>query len=68
VVDRKAVTGVALVGRRAVEQVDHYEGDHHGAPIFVLSDRLRPALAVIDTSVVCFVSRAKAEWLLDKSP
>jgi len=32
-------TGAVLVGRRTAEQAGHYKGDHHGAPIFVLSHR-----------------------------
>jgi dihydrofolate reductase len=31
--------GAALVGRRTAEQVDHWGGDIHGVPIFVLSHR-----------------------------
>ncbi len=30
-------TGAVLAGRRTVEQVDHWKGDHHGVPIFVPS-------------------------------
>lgn len=33
--DEMNATGAVLVGRRTVEQVDHYKGDHHGVPIFV---------------------------------
>ena len=29
--------GAVLAGRRTVEQVDHWGGDHHGRPIFVPS-------------------------------
>lgn len=31
--------GAVLTGRRTVEQVDHYGGDHHGVRIFVVSHR-----------------------------
>src|SRR5207244_4659059 len=31
--------GAVLAGRRTVEQVDHWGGDHHGRPIFVPSQR-----------------------------
>ena len=31
--------GAVLAGRRTVEQVDHYGGDHHGVQIFVPSHR-----------------------------
>jgi dihydrofolate reductase len=32
-------TAAVLAGRRTVEQVGHYGGDHHGVPIFVPSHR-----------------------------
>jgi dihydrofolate reductase len=35
-------TGAVLAGRRTVEQVDHYNGHHHGVPIFVPSHRPPP--------------------------
>jgi dihydrofolate reductase len=35
-------TGAVLVGRRTAEQVDHYKGDHHGVPVFVLSHQPPP--------------------------
>ncbi len=38
-------TGAVVAGRRTVEQVDHWGGDHHGAPIFVVSHRPAPASA-----------------------
>ena len=31
--------GAVVAGRRTVEQVDHWGGDHHGSPIFVPSHR-----------------------------
>jgi dihydrofolate reductase len=37
--DEMTATGAVLVGRRTAEQVDHYDGHHHGVPIFVLSHR-----------------------------
>ena len=40
--DEMEATGAVLVGRRTAEQVDHYKGDHHGVPIFVLSHRPPP--------------------------
>src|SRR5579863_6247476 len=36
-------TGAVLVGRRTAEQAGHYNGDHHGVPVFVLSHRPPPA-------------------------
>jgi dihydrofolate reductase len=41
--DEMKATGAVLVGRRTAEQADHYGGDHHGVPIFVLSHRPRPS-------------------------
>ena len=32
-------TGAVLAGRRTLEQVDHWGGNHHGVPIFVPSHR-----------------------------
>ncbi len=32
-------TGAVLVGRRTAEQADHYNGNHHGVPIVVVSQR-----------------------------
>jgi dihydrofolate reductase len=37
--DEMNATGAVLVGRRTVEQVDHWKGNHHGVPIFVPSHR-----------------------------
>jgi dihydrofolate reductase len=37
--DEWNATGAVLAGRRTVEQVDHWGGDHHGVPIFVPSHR-----------------------------
>jgi dihydrofolate reductase len=39
-VEAMEATGAVLAGRRTVEQVDHWAGDHHhGVPIFVVSHR-----------------------------
>ena len=35
-IDEYKATGAVLVGRRTAEQVEHYGGDHHGVPIFVV--------------------------------
>ena len=40
--DEGQATGAVLVGRRTVEQVDHWGGNHHGVPIFVPSHRPNP--------------------------
>ena len=37
--DEGNATGAVLTGRRTVEQVDHWGGNHHGVPIFVVSHR-----------------------------
>ena len=37
--DEIDAAGAVLAGRRTVEQVDHWGGDHHGVPIFVPSHR-----------------------------
>ena len=37
--DESNATGAVLAGRRTVEQVDHWGGNHHGVPIFVPSHR-----------------------------
>jgi dihydrofolate reductase len=38
-IDEIDATGAVLSGRRTVEQVDHWNGDHHGVPIVVVSHR-----------------------------
>lgn len=38
-IDEINATGAILVGRRTAEQADHWGGDHHGVPIFVVSHR-----------------------------
>jgi dihydrofolate reductase len=48
-------TGAVLAGRRTVEQVDHWKGDHHGVPIFVLSHR-PPDPSVANYPLVTYVS------------
>lgn len=42
VVDEMNATGAVLVGRRTADQAGHYKGDHHGAPIFVVSHQPAP--------------------------
>jgi dihydrofolate reductase len=46
--------GAILAGRRTVEQVDHWGGDHHGLPIFVPSHR-PPGPSVADYPLVTYV-------------
>ena len=52
--DEINATGAVLVGRRTVEQVDHYGGDHHGVPIFVPSHR-PPGPSVANHPLVTYV-------------
>jgi dihydrofolate reductase len=37
--DEINATGAVLAGRRTAEQTDHWDGNHHGVPIFVASHR-----------------------------
>jgi dihydrofolate reductase len=61
-------TGAVLVGRRTVEQVDHWAGDHHlGVPIFVVSHRppgssvaAYPLVKYVSEGVVSAMTQAKA--------
>jgi len=55
VFDEIEATGAVLVGRRTVEQVDHWKGDHHGVPIFVPSHR-PPDPSVANYPSVTYVS------------
>jgi dihydrofolate reductase len=54
-IDEMTATGAVLVGRRTAEQVDHYKGDHHGVPIFVLSHR-PPGPSVANYPSVTYVT------------
>src|SRR3984893_6412526 len=54
-IDEFNATGAVLVGRRTVEQVDHWGGDHHGVPIFVPSHR-PPGPSVINHPLVTYVT------------
>jgi dihydrofolate reductase len=38
-IDEINATGAVLAGRRTVEQAGHWQGNHHGVPIFVPSHR-----------------------------
>ncbi len=53
--DEINATGAVLAGRRTVEQVDHWGGDHHGAPIFVPSHR-PPDPSVANYPLVTYVT------------
>jgi dihydrofolate reductase len=55
-VDAMEATGAVLAGRRTVEQVDHWAGDHHhGVPIFVVSHR-PPGPSVANYPLVTYVT------------
>jgi len=53
--DEWNATGAVLAGRRTVEQVDHWGGDHHGVPIFVSSHR-PPGPSVANYPLVTYVT------------
>lgn len=53
--DEWAATGALLAGRRTAEQIDHWGGDVHGVPIFVLSHR-PPDPSVAKYPLVTYVS------------
>ncbi len=52
--DEVNATGAVLAGRRTVEQVDHWGGNHHGVPIFVPSHR-PPGPSVANYPLVTYV-------------
>lgn len=54
-IDQMKAVGAVLAGRRTVEQVDHWGGDHHGVPIFVPSHR-PPGPSVANYPLVTYVS------------
>jgi dihydrofolate reductase len=54
-IDEINTTGAALVGRRLAEQIDHWGGDHHGVPIFVVSHR-PPGPSVANYPLVTYVT------------
>ena len=67
-VDEMLATGALLAGRRTVEQVDHWGGDHHGGvPIFVPSRRppgpsaaTYPLVTYVRDGIVSAMAQAKA--------
>ncbi|HEX7260411.1 MAG TPA: dihydrofolate reductase family protein [Luteolibacter sp.] len=65
--DEGNATGAVLAGRRTVEQVDHWGGDHHGVPIFVPSHRppgpsaaKYPLVKYVSDGIVSAMAQAKA--------
>ena len=66
-VDAMEATGAVLAGRRTVEQVDHWGGDHHGVPIFVPSHRPPgpsaanyPSVTYVTDGIASAMAQAKA--------
>ena len=61
-------TGAVLTGRRTAEQADHWGGNHHGVPIFVVSHRppdpevIRkyPKVTYVTDGIVSAARQAKA--------
>lgn len=53
--DEVHASGAILAGRRTVEQVDHWSGNHNGMPIFVPSHR-PPGPSVANYPLVTYVS------------
>jgi dihydrofolate reductase len=65
-IDEINATGAVLAGRRTVEQVDHWKGDHHGVPIFVPSHRPSgpsaanyPLVTYVTDGIASAMARAK---------
>jgi len=65
--DEWEATGALLAGRRTAEQVDHWGGDVHGVPIFVLSHRppaasaaSHPLVTYVTDGIASAMARAKA--------
>jgi len=65
--DEINATGAVLAGRRTVEVVDHWGGDHHGVPIFVPSHRPPgpsvagyPSVTYVTDGIASAMAQAKA--------
>jgi dihydrofolate reductase len=65
--DEMEATGAVLVGRRTAEQADHYNGNHHGVPIVVVSHRppppsvaSYPSVMYVTDGIVGAMAQAKA--------
>ena len=66
-VDGMNATGAVLVGLRTAQQAEHYQGDHHGVPIFVLSHRQAaesvakyPSVTYVTDGIETAMAQAKA--------
>lgn len=64
--DEVNATGAVLAGRRTVEQVGHWGGNHHGVPIFVPSHRppgpsaaKYPLVTYVNDGIVSAMTQAK---------
>jgi dihydrofolate reductase len=60
------LTGAVVSGRNTVEQTDHWGGDHHGVPIFVVSHRppgpsaaKYPLVTYVDDGIASAMAQAK---------
>jgi len=67
VFDEMDAYGAVLAGRRTVEQVDHWGGNHHGVPIFVPSHRppdpsvaKYPLVTYVNDGIASAMAQAKA--------
>jgi dihydrofolate reductase len=67
ILDEMNACGAVLAGRRTVEQVDHYAGNHHGVRIFVPSHRppdpsvaKYPLVTYVNDGIVSAMKQAKA--------
>jgi dihydrofolate reductase len=65
--DEMFATGAVLAGRRTAEQVDHWGGDAHGVPIFVVSHRAPdpsvgrfPCVTYVTDGIASAMAQAKA--------
>ena len=65
--DEGSATGAVVAGRRTVEQVDHWGGNHHGVPIFVPSHRppdpsvaSYPLVTYVNDGIASAMAQAKA--------
>ncbi len=65
--DEGMATGAVVAGRRSVEQVDYWGGNHHGVPIFVPSHRppdaasaRYPMVTIVNDGIVSAMEQARA--------
>ncbi len=53
--DEVRATGAVLAGRRTVEQVDHWGGDHHGGVLIFVPSHWPPSPSVASYPLVAYV-------------